>query len=180
MILSRNDRPRRNAARALPMMCLVLTTMMAAGACRKQQQQPEEVKYAQPRVAGVVPTGNVSDGILEGLQREMDAASKAHTDAADRVKTVKPLLKCVEQVSLTSWRAHFGYTNSAANDVEIPNSLFNRFWPPPLVRGQPKIFSSGSRDDVVQADFDPRGSTAWVLGSGFVLASNKSTLCPKK
>ena len=161
----------------------LLLMLMSAGACRKQQpeeaKQPEAVKYIPPKVA--VPgttTGTAPHGIAEGLQREIDATTRVHADAAERVKTVRPVLKCVEALPSGQWRAHFGFTNSGAADVSIPPSLFNRFWPAPMVRGQPKVFAAGSRDDVMQVPFDPRSSTAWVLGAGFALADAKSAQCP--
>ena len=172
MILAEKSRLHRHAT-----WTLLVLMMMSAGACRKKQ--PEDVKYAAPRATNRVPVGPISDGIVEGLKREVEMSSRTHADSAELVKNVRPVLKCVEASSSGHWRAHFGFTNAGAAEVSIPASLFNRFWPPPMVRGQPKVFESGSRDDVVQVAFDPRSSTAWVLGAGFALADAKSTQCPK-
>ncbi len=171
MILAEKTRLQRHVT-----WLLMVFMMMSAGGCRKKQ--PEAVKYAPPAAASRGPTGPISDGIIEGLTREVEMSSRTHADAAERVKTVRPVLKCVEAAS-GQWRAHFGFANSGSTEVSIPASLFNRFWPPPMVRGQPKVFAAGARDDVVQVAFDPRGSTAWVLGAGFALADAKSTQCPK-
>ena len=162
------------AAWALP---AVLLMIIGAGGCRKEQ--PKEVKFTSPKVAAPgTSTGTVPDGIADGLRREIEMSTRNHADAAERVKTVRPVLKCVEPSS-GQWQAHFGFTNSGSAEVAIPASLFNRFWPPPMVRGQPKVFAAGSRDDVVQVPFDPRSSTAWVLGTGFALADARSAQCPK-
>jgi hypothetical protein len=162
----------------------LLLATMSVGACRKQQpeeaKQPPAVKYTPPRVSAPgSTTGTAPVSIAEGLQREVEAATRVHADAAQRVKAVRPVLKCVEPSPSGQWRAHFGFTNSGSAEVTIPASLFNRFWPPPMVRGQPKIFAAGAGDDVVQVAFDARGSTAWVLGAGFALADAKSAQCPK-
>ena len=57
------------------------------------------------------------------------------------------------------------------------DSVFNRIWPPPVSRSQPAVFASGSREDVLQVAFNPRSSTAWVLGSAFAMANGSSTQC---
>jgi len=175
MILAKKSRFQRRAIWTLP---AVLLMIMGAGGCRKQQ--PEAVKATPPKVAMPgATTGVVSDGIEDGLKHEIEATARIHADAAERVKTVRPVLKCVEPSPSGQWRAHFGFTNSGSAEVTIPASLFNRFWPPPMARGQPKVFAVGSGDDVVQVAFDARSSTAWVLGAGFALADAKSTQCPK-
>ena len=163
----------------------LLLTVLSAGACRKQQppeeaKQPEPMKYTPPKVSPPgSTTGTAPTSIAEGLQREVDAAARIHADAAERVKTVRPILKCVELAASGQWQAHFGFTNTGSAEVSIPFSLFNRFWPPPVVKGQPKVFAAGSRGDVVQVAFDARSSTAWVLGAGYALADAKSTQCPR-
>jgi hypothetical protein len=175
MTMSETSYFERRTAWTLP---AVLSMIMIAAGCRKQQ--PDEVKYAPPKVAAPgASTGTVSGGIVEGLKREIEMSARSHADAAERVKTVRPVLKCVETSASGPWQAHFGFTNSGSGAIAIPASLFNRFWPPPMVRGQPKVFVAGARDDVVQVPFDPRGSTAWVLGAGFALADAKSTHCSK-
>ncbi len=168
---------------ALPALLLMLT---GAGACHKQQ--PEEAKPPKAVMKYTPPTGSppgsttaaAPAAIAEELQREVDAAAHAHADAAARVKTVRPVVKCVEPSSSGQWQAHFGFTNSGSAAVPIPFSLFNRFWPPPMVRSQPKVFAAGSRDDVMQVPFDSRSSTAWVLGAGFALADANSARCPSR
>lgn len=169
------------SCRAIWILTALLLVTASGGGCRKQPESPPEpVKHIPPKVAAPgSTTGTVTDDIREGLRREIDASTRLHADAAERVKTVRPVLKCVDASSSGQWQAHFGFTNSGSAEVAIPPSLFNRFWPPPMVKGQPKVFAAGSREDVVQVPFDPRSSTAWVLGVGFALADAKSTQCPK-
>ena len=131
--------------------------------------------------ASAVPNAvAASDGILEGLRQEMATARRVNADTADRVKAVRPTVKCVESISSSEARAHFGYVNSSNDDVTITVSLFNRFWPPPLGRSQPTVFVAGSKDDVVPVPFNPLSATAWVLGSDFVMANAHSTACAMK
>jgi hypothetical protein len=152
---------------------LALAALTEGSSCRQKE-------------AAVAPTpappkaGPVSDGILEGLQKELAASRTLNLDAAERVKFVRPVLKCVEVVSKTEWRAHFGYVSTSKDELAISVGLFNRFWPPPLDRSQPTVFGPGSRDDVARVAFNPLGSTAWVLGSDFVLADAHSPPCPAK
>jgi len=160
-----NARRRQIAA---PFVIVVVLAM--AGGCR--QRRTREVK-----VVPAVASGDVSDGILEGLQQELEAALKQDPATAERVKPVKPVLKCVEALSPTEWRAHFGYANASKDEIPISVSVFNRIWPPPVSRSQPAVFASGSSEDVVQVAFNPRSSTAWVLGSAFAMANGGSTQC---
>ncbi len=149
---------------------LIVAALVMIGGCR--QKRAEEVKIV-PAVAG----GDGSDGILEGLQQELEAARNQDAVTAERIKPVKPVLTCVEALSATEWRAHFGYANSSSAEIPISVSIFNRFWPPPVSRSQPTVFSSGSREDVAQVAFNPRSSTAWVLGSAFAMANGSSAQC---
>lgn len=146
---------------------LIVAALVMIGGCR--QKRAEEVK-----VVPAVPSGDVSDGILEGLQQELEAARKQDAVTAERIKPVKPVLECVEALSATQWRAHFGYTNSSREEIPISVSIFNRFWPPPVSRKQPTVFLSGSREDAAEVTFNPRSSTAWVLGSAFAMANGSS------
>ena len=167
MILARRMMNRRYAESFLILMALGTT---GGTACRRKDAAT--IANADP--------APVSDGIVEGLQRELTTAQRLNADTADRVKSVRPTLKCVETTSPTEWRAHFGYTNTSSDAVTIPVGLFNRIWPPPLGRAQPAIFAPGAKEDVAQATFNPLGSTAWVLGSAFVMASARSTPCAKR
>src|SRR6478609_1783729 len=131
MTLAQKSHFERRAAWTLPALLLMI---MSAGGCRKQQsgeaKQPEEMKHTPPKVAAPgSTTGTAPDGIAEGLQREIDASIRIHADAAERVKAVRPVLKCVETSSSGQWQAHFGFINSGSAEVAIPVSLFNRFWP---------------------------------------------------
>jgi len=150
---------------------IVLTLAAVCGGCRSKQ--PEPVKPAVAAVAG----GDVSDGIVEGLHRELEAARRFDPGTAERVKAVRPILNCVEALSANEWRAHFGYSNSSGHEIPVSVSVFNRFWPPPIGRAQPDVFSSGTRDNVVQVTFHPRSSAAWVLGSAFAMADGRSAQC---
>lgn len=152
---------------------LIIAMLVMGGGCREKRS--EEVK-----VAPAVASGDMTDGILEGLQQELEAARKQDAATAERVKPVKPVLKCVEALSASEWRAHFGYVNSSTDPIPITVSIFNRFWPPPVGRSQPTVFASGSREDVAQVTFHPRSSAAWVLGSAFAMANGSSTQCGAK
>ena len=152
---------------------LIVATLLMIGGCR--QNRSEEVK-----VVPAVPSGDLSDGILEGLQQELEAARKQDAVTAERIKSVRPVLNCVEALSATEWRAHFGYSNSSREEIPISVSIFNRFWPPPVSRSQPTVFPSGSREDAAQVTFNPRSSTAWVLGSAFAMANGSSAQCGAK
>jgi hypothetical protein len=158
------------------MLLLMIALASTSGACRHKE-------VAAPTLAPpphLPPaTGVVSDGIVEGLQSELEKARTDNGETAARVKSVRPVLNCVEPLSATEWRAHFGYTNTSSEEVPISVSFFNRFWPPPLGRDQPTVFKPGSREDVAQAKFNPRSSTAWVLGSAFAMANGHSTPCAK-
>jgi hypothetical protein len=158
---------------------LILAVLAAASACKSKEPQtvvevPKPVAYNRD---GSVPE---SDGILEGFQREVAAARTFDAQTAARVQPVHPIVDCVEPLSATEWRAHFGYANDASDTIEIPVSVFNRVWPPPLARGQPTRFGEGTRKDVLGVKFNPLGSTAWVLGTAFAVATPKSPRCSKK
>ena len=161
-----------------PSRLLILAVIAAASACKSKE--PASVVVVKPVVYnqdGAVPG---SDGILEGFQREVAAARTLNPETAAEVQPVRPVVECVEALSATEWRAHFGYVNTASDSIEIPVSVFNRVWPPPLERGQPTRFSEGTRKDVLAVRFNPLGSTVWVLGTSFAVASPKSPRCPNK
>jgi hypothetical protein len=158
-------------------------TVVMVGACRRKEADPgaaANLAAPPPPVRYLTGDAAVSDKILEGLQHEVETARRLHPETAERVKAVRPVVTCVEAISPTQWRARFGYTNSSGDDVPIAISAFNRFWPPPLGRQQPQLFAAGSRNDVAQANFNPISSTAWILGSEFVVANAHSPVCPKK
>ena len=155
---------------------LILLLVIAVASVQGSSCRRKEV----PTVTAAPKDGPVSDGILEGLQKELATARTLNVDIAERVKFVRPVLKCVERISATEWRAHFGYSNTSSHELAIPVTLFNRFWPPPLDRSQPTVFGPGSKDDVARVAFNPLGGTAWVLGSDFAMANSRSPTCPPK
>ncbi len=163
--------------RTAMLLLVIVLACSGSGACR--HKEVDAPTLAPP--PNLPPaTGVVSDGLIEGLQSELEQARTANSGTAERVKSVRPVLNCVEPLSATEWRAHFGYTNTSSEEIPISVSFFNRFWPPPLGREQPTVFAPGSRDDVAKVKFNPRSSTAWVLGSAFAMANGHSTPCAPK
>lgn len=158
---------------------LLIVAAIAAGfACKRNE--PKSVVVVRPVVYNQDGSVPASDGILEGFQREIAAARTLNAENAARVQPVRPIVDCVEPLSPTEWRAHFGYASDASDQVEIPVSVFNRVWPPPLERGQPTRFGQGTRKDVLSVSFNPLGYTVWVLGTTFAVATPKSPRCSTK
>ena len=132
-------------------------------------------------VAGCSPEAQsdpVADDVIAMLQAELDAAATANAATAQSVKPVKPSLKCVDKLSSTSYRAHFAYTNSSSASIPIPVGFYNRFYPNPQDRGQPTSFLAGAHPDILQVTFSSSSLAAWILGSGIVVATRNTTLCP--
>ena len=148
---------------------LFAASSILVGGCRRKET-------SSPSAAG----RSFSDGVAERLQQELETAQKADPREADRVKAVRPLLHCVEPITRTEWRARFGYASSASGDLPISVSAFNRFWPAPEGREQPKTFEPGAHKDVVQVSFSAVASTAWCLGSACVVVNARSTPCRPK
>lgn len=156
---------------------LTLAVIAAGFACKSKE--PKSIVVVQTVVYNQDGSVPASDGILEGFQREIAAARTLDAETAARVQPVRPIVDCVEPLSATEWRAHFGYTNDANDKIEIPVSVFNRVWPPPLERGQPTRFGEGTRRDVLAVSFNPLGYTVWVLGTAFAVATPTSPRCSK-
>jgi hypothetical protein len=171
----------RRSGQLLVIAALTLTALIA---CRRRDADAGRGVAtpiaSAPPTRYIVSDAAVSDGILAGLQRELETAQKVNPADAERVKALRPMVDCVEAVSATEWRAHFGYANSSSGDVSVSASLFNRFWPPPLARQQPEVFAPGSRSNVVQVTFNPLSSTAWILGSGYAVADSHSIRCKQR
>src|SRR5664279_1480727 len=93
---------------------LIATALIALSACRRKDSEAASVAghAAASSVRYLTGDAAVSDGILAGLQRELDNARKVNSSGVERVKAVRPVLDCVEAISATEWRAHFGYVNS--------------------------------------------------------------------
>ena len=115
---------------------------------------------------------------VKQIQTELDSAALSDPNSFNSFKPVKPVLKCVDKLANNQYRAHFGYTNSSSSSVSIPVGFFNRFWPPPIFRGQPTVFAPGSQADVVQVTFSGFSASIWVLGDHFTVATKFSKLCP--
>src|SRR5438552_4065441 len=90
-----------------------------------------------------------TDQMINQLQSELDNAPAVDS----RYKNVKPIFKCVEKVNSSTYKAHFGYSNSNSTAVPIPVGFYNRFWPGAINRGQPTTFQPGTFSDVVQVTF---------------------------
>ncbi len=125
---------------------------------------------------------NGSDPVAEAtrvqLQSELEAAASTNAATSASVRPVKPTLKCVDRLSSSSYKAHFGYVNTSSSAIPIPVGFYNRFFPSPADRGQPTNYLSGTQADVVQVTFSSSSLVSWVLGSGVVIATRSSKLCP--
>ena len=111
------------------------------------------------------------------IQPEM-AQAVASAQSALSVSSVKPVLKCVDKVNSTTYRAHFGYTNSATATIAIAVGFNNRFWPNPINRGQATSFLTGTKTDVVQVTFAKNSAAVWILGTSNQIATSTSKICP--
>jgi hypothetical protein len=114
--------------------------------------------------------------ISNQLQNELDTAAKQDSLTFNSVKSVRPVLKCVEKLSATSYKAHFGYSNTGST-LTIPVGFYNRFWPSPINRGQPTTILSGTQADVAQVPFSAFSASVWVLGTRFDIATKYSKAC---
>ena len=112
------------------------------------------------------------------IQGELDAAEQANPSTFARVRPLRPVLKCVENLDGSHFRAHFGYSNASATTIPVGVGFMNRFWPPPSDRGQPTSFAAGSQADVIQVGFNRFGASIWVLGSHLAVATRFSKPCP--
>lgn len=155
------------AARFLNRLAFVLLALTtgALAACSNEEAAPEASD----------PTG---DAITLQLQQELNAAATLNAATAQTVRPVRPTLKCVDRLSSTSYRAHFGYVSTSSASISIPVGFYNRFFPSPQSRGQPTVFASGTHADILQVTFSSSSLMAWILGSGVVTATRNSTLCP--
>jgi hypothetical protein len=115
---------------------------------------------------------------VQQIQSELDAAAISDPNSFNSFKPVRPVLKCVDKLANNQYNAHFGYTNTSATSVSIPVGFFNRFWPPPISRGQPTTFAPGSQADVVQVPFSDFSASIWVLGNHFSVATRFARVCP--
>jgi hypothetical protein len=123
-------------------------------------------------------TDPAADELSAKLQAELDVAATTNAATAASVAPIKPTFKCVDKLSPTSYRAHFGYTNSSSSSIANPVGFYNRFFPDPQGRGQPTTFLAGPHPDIIQVTFSSSSLLAWVLGSGVAVATRSSSLCP--
>lgn len=149
---------RRHQSRLL----LVASSTLIAASCGEQPSDD----------AADLASDRAGQEIARTLEQEMSGAT------ASSYGSVKPVFKCVEKLSSTSYRAHFGYTNSSSTAVSIPIGFNNRFYPNPQGRGQPTSFLPGAQADVVQATFPSSSAVAWVLGYTIQIATTTSAKCP--
>lgn len=112
------------------------------------------------------------------IQAELDAAAQADPASFARAQPVRPTLKCVENLGNRHYGAHFGYSDGATSAIAIPVGFFNRFWPPPVNRGQPSTFAPGAQADIVQVPFESFSAAIWVLGNHFAIGTRFSKACP--
>jgi len=118
-----------------------------------------------------------TQGVINQLQNELDTASAQGAISAS-YRQVKPVLKCVEKISSSTYKAHWGYTNSSSSNISIPIGFNNRFWPSPINQGQPTTFLPGTKPDVVQVTFNAYSASVWILGASLDFATKYSKACP--
>jgi hypothetical protein len=123
------------------------------------------------------PSDPSMDAVISQLQGELDATA-AVNPSSQPLRNVKPVLKCVEKLSSSQYRAHFGYANRNTTSVNIPVGFHNRFWPPPINRGQPTTFPVGTQPDVLQLTFSAYSISVWILGTSLEFATRNSKACP--
>ena len=127
------------------------------------------LSLALSALGGACSTGNTdaesndpaTDEMIRQLQDELARAPAVSAS----YRQVKPVLKCVEKVNSTTYKAHFGYTSSASMPLTIPVGFFNRFWPGAINRGQSTTFNPGTFADVVQVPFNSYSASVWLLGT---------------
>jgi hypothetical protein len=164
---------------------LVAAALCAAVACKGKDSEgtvPVTADAGPPHpTTAVVPDAAAQPAVAEEvsvrIQRELDSAAKLDPETAAKMKTVRPVLRCVEKVNDTEWRAHFGFNNPTEGAVSIPIGFYNRIWPPPISLGQPTEFPRGISADVVRVPFNGASSAAWILGASFQEARSTSPLC---
>ncbi len=144
---------------------LLALAAVASGACAEQDSDDNQ-------------SDPVADATTARLQAELTAGAALNPATAASVRPVKPTLKCVDRLSSSSYRAHFGYVNTSSSSISIPVGFYNRFFPNPQGRGQPTVYLSGTQTDVIQLTFTSSSFIAWVLGSGTATATRNSKLCP--
>jgi hypothetical protein len=93
------------------------------------------------------------------------------------LRRVKPILECVDQVSKSTYVAHFGWDNTSSGAVVIPVGPSNRFFPAPKDRGQDVTFAQGRQRDKVKLTFSAP-FVAWILDGRFAIALKSSPRCP--
>jgi len=110
--------------------------------------------------------------------------------AASPQNHLTPILNCIDVNGDGSITAHFGYSNSWTNQVNVPAGKTsgggqNWFLPAPADRGQPSQFDPGTFSDVFTVTFTPTGANPtleWRLsdvnsGYGSAVADAGSSRC---
>ena len=97
--------------------------------------------------------------VVQQSRSALTNAAASNPAMANAVRSVRPVVKCVDQLGGGRVAAHFGYVNRSAATVSIPVGPFNAFLPPPANRGQPAVFDENS---VVGAAY--RRITGRVMG----------------
>jgi hypothetical protein len=104
-------------------------------------------------------------------------ATFASTAGATGTSKVKPVLECIVKQSDGSYRAYWGYTNSSSSNVTIPVGSSNTFTPAPADRGQPTVFTPGTKHSVFSTVFPASGSVTWKVQGTSVTATKRSKCC---
>ncbi len=118
------------------------------------------------------------DELGRQVQAEMNVTQTQSALTISELRGVRPTLKCVEKVSSSSYKAHFGYSSSSSSNVSIAVGFYNRFFQSPSGRGQPTLFMPGSHPDAFQLSFASNSSLSWILGYSYVSAVSSSPVCP--
>ncbi len=72
-------------------------------------------------------------------------------------KTCLPIdvvAECVDQKSVSAYKARFGYTNNNGFEMKVPVGPYNQFKPSPVDRAQPNSFLAGVINNAVEVDFN--------------------------
>ncbi len=101
--------------------------------------------------------------------------SATATPAPAPVRSVRPVVSCVQANADGTLTAFFGYTSSNANPVRIPVGARNGFAPRPYDQGQPTVFAPGTHSAVFRVTV--LRYAAWTLDGRTVTATRNSTPC---
>ncbi len=90
-----------------------------------------------------------------------------------------PTTTCVTRFTPTQWAALFGYINTSASEISIPEGPLNAVTPSVAGISPPTAFLPGPHDGVLQVPFD--GTVAsWTLGTRTTSASASTRRCTEE